>query len=286
MVRRSNIYLNNYLSAGHGLELTNGLFFYADAEMAFRRSVSNYKTGKLVDSLLELDNNEPIAFDPYNAFYGRVKLQYTPRQKYVREPMEKIILGSKWPTFYVEWRKGIPGLFKSKVDFDYLEYGITQQINTGLMGITKYTIKSGNFVTSEDLRLIDFKFIRRGDPLYFSNPHNSFQAMDSTFPVFNRFWEGHLVHDFNGVFLNKIPLLKKLKLREVGGLGFLVSKERTLRYAEAFVGVERAFESPFNPLDKFKLGIYVVASAANKTANPIQFKIGFTTWDKRKNRWF
>jgi hypothetical protein len=118
------------------------------------------------------------------------------------------------------------------------------------------------------------------------NPHRSFQALDSTFPVFKRFWEGHYVHEFNGFFLNRIPLLKKLELREVGGGGFLLAQERNLRYAELFVGVERAFQSPFNPLDKLKLGVYVVGSAANQFRNPVQLKVGFTTWDKRRNRWF
>lgn len=285
-LKRNSFYLNNAFGAGHGLELVNGLFFYTEAEAALRRPVTNYRTGKLADSLLNLEDNQPVTFEPYNAFYGKVRLDYTPRQKYVREPKEKIILGSKWPTFFIEWRKGIPGIIKSEVDFDYVEYGMQQKINTGLTGITNYTVKTGNFFNTRDLRLIDYKFIRRGDPLYFSNPNTTFQAMDSTFAVFNRFWEGHLVHDFNGFFLNKLPLLKKLKLREVGGLGFLVSKETKLRYAEAFVGVERAFQSPFDPLDKFKLGIYVVSSAVNKTANPVQFKVGFTTWNKRRNRWF
>jgi hypothetical protein len=286
MLRPSNFYLNNAFGVGHGLELFNGLFFFTDVELALRRSVSNYKTGKLADDVLDGDENPAVAFEPYNAFYGKVKLEYTPRQKYVREPREKIILGSKWPTFYAEWRKGIPGLLQSKVDFDYIEYGVKQKVNFGLMGIMNYTVKTGNFFNTRDLRLIDYKFIRRGDPLYFSNPNNTFQAMDSTFPVFSRFWESHLVHDFNGFFLNKIPLFKKLKLREVGGAGFIVAKERLLRYAEAFVGVERAFKSPFDPLDKFKLGVYIVSSAVNKTANPVQFKIGFTTWDKRRNKWF
>lgn len=286
MIRRNNIYLNNFLGIGHGLELANGLFLFTDADIAFRRSVANYKMGKLADSILQLDNNQPVPFNSYNAFYGKVRLQYTPLQKYVREPKEKIILGSKLPTFYIEWRKGIPGTFKSEVDFDYLEYGMEQQINSGLIGISKYSLKTGNFTNQRDLRLIDFKFIRRGDPLFFSNPNKSFQSLDSTFPIFDRFWEAHFLHEFNGFFLNKIPLLKKLQLREVGGLGFLLAKERDLRYAEAFVGAERAFQSPFNPLDKFKIGVYVVSSVANKFNNPVQFKISFTTWDKRRNKWF
>lgn len=287
LIKRSNIYLNNEVSVGHKLELVNGLFLSNELGIALRRSVSDYKTGK-VDSLLGtvLDNNQPIPFEPYNALYGKVRLEYTPFQKYRREPLEKVILGSKWPTVYMEWRKGIKNIMASAVDFDYLEFGLQQQLNLGLIGVSKYTVNTGKFLNTNDLRTIDYKFMRRGDPLLFMNPHQAFQALDSTFPVFDRFYEGHLVHEFNGFLLNKIPLLKKLKLREIAGAGFLVTTERNLKYAELFTGIERAFQSPFNPLDKFKIGVYAVSSVANKFSNPIQFKIGFTTWDKRRGKWF
>ncbi|HZH67514.1 MAG TPA: DUF5686 and carboxypeptidase regulatory-like domain-containing protein [Flavisolibacter sp.] len=288
MIKRSNIYLNNEVGIGHGLEIVNGLFLHNELAIALRRSVSNYKTGNLVDSLLGdvLNNNQPVPFEPYNALYGRLRLEYTPFQKYKREPLEKIILGSKWPTVYVEWRKGIKNILGSEVDFDYVELGLQQSVNLGLIGLSNYTVSSGSFLNTAGLRLIDYSFQRRGDPLLFMNPHRSFQALDSTFPVFKRFYEAHLVHEFNGFLLNKIPLLKKLKLREMAGGGFLFTQERNLRYAELFAGIERAFQSPFNPLDKFKVGFYVVGSAANQFRNPIQFKVGFTTWNKRKGKWY
>jgi hypothetical protein len=288
MIKRSNIYLNNEIAVGHGLEIVNGLFLHNEIGVALRRSVSNYKTGNLVDSLVGeyLNNNRPVPFDPYNAVYSTIRLEYTPFQKYRREPMEKIIIGSKWPTAFVEWRKGIRNIIASDVDFDYLEFGLQQEVNLGLLGVSKYTVRTGSFLNTNNLKLIDYHFQRRGDPFLFMNPHRAFQALDSTFPVFNRFYEGHLVHEFNGFLINKIPLLKQLKLREIAGAGFLFTQERNLRYGELFAGVERAFQSPFNPLDKFKIGVYVVTSAANKFTNPIQFKVGFTTWDKRRGRWF
>ncbi|MEJ7681886.1 MAG: DUF5686 family protein [Segetibacter sp.] len=85
----------------------------------------DYKTGSTIDSLFGngLENNNAIAFESYNALYGKIKLEYTPHQRYIREPKEKIILGSKWPTFYTTWRKGISGIFNSKVDFDYWDVG-------------------------------------------------------------------------------------------------------------------------------------------------------------------
>jgi hypothetical protein len=288
MLKRSNIYLKNGLGVGHSFEIINGLYLFTDVNIAFRRSVSDYKTNPKVDSLFGniLENNEAIYFKPYNAMYGQVRLQYTPYQRYIREPKEKIIFGSKWPTFYTQWRKGIPGIINSKVDFDYLEFGIEQEIKLGLTGISSYTIRSGSFISKTDLRLVDYKFERQGDPLLFLNPKEAFQALDSTFPVFNRFYEVHYIHEFNGAIINKIPLLKKLQLREVAGAGFLIAPERNLQYAEGFAGIERVIKWPFNPLTKFKLGVYIVGSAANKFSNPVQFKIGITSWDKIKNKWY
>ncbi len=289
MLKRSNVYLNKGLGFGHNLEIANGLFFYTDVDIAFRRSVSNYKTNHRVDSLFGdiLDNNQAVAFSSYNALYGKVRLEYTPRQRYIREPKEKIILGSSWPTIYALWRKGIPGPFDSKVNFDYLEFGLRQSFRVGILGTSSYTIKTGSFINDKDLRLVDYKFQRKGDPLLFMNPNEAFQSLDSTFPVFHRFYEAHYVHEFNGALLNKIPLFKKLGLREIAGTGFLLAPERNnLRYVEVFTGIERVFKYPFNALGKFKLGAYVSGSAANQFRNPVQFKIGITTWDRKNGKWF
>ncbi len=286
-IKRSSYFLNNYFAIGHGLEVLNGLNIYTEADLALRRSVNGYKTNDKLDSLFKdiLDNNKPVAFDPYNGVYLKGTIRYTPAQRYVREPREKIILGSKWPTFYVTYYKGIPGPIKSETDFDYLEFGLEQKINLGLLGITRYTAKSGSFLRRQNLKLLDYSYQRQGDPFLFMNPDEAFQALDSTFPLFNRFYSSHLVHEFNGALINKIPLLKKLQLREIVGGGFLIAPERNLRYGELFTGVERVFKWPFNPLTKFKLGVYVVTSAANQFKNPVQFKVGLTTWNRRTNKW-
>ncbi len=175
---------------------------------------------------------------------------------------------------------------KSVIDFDYLEFGIRQSAKLGVMGTSSYSFKTGSFLNQKDLRLVDYKYQRRGDPLLFMNPSEAFQSLDSTFATFKQFYEGHYIHEFNGALLNKIPFFKKIGLREIAGAGFLIAPERNLRYAEVFTGVERVFKYPFNQLGKFKLGVYVVGSAANQFRNPVQFKIGITTWDRKKGKWF
>ncbi len=285
VLKRSNIYLNNSIELGHELEIFHGIHLQNKFEVAFRRSVSDYKVGNNADSVFGIPNEPPVEFEAYNATYNEIKLFFTPKLKYMREPKEKIFLGSKWPTFYVTWRKGVPKLFRSKIDFDYLEFGLEQNINLGVTGNTSYIIKTGDFLNRKDLRIIDYKFMREGDPLLFQNPQKAFQALDSTFPVFNRFYQGNLVHEFNGFFINRIPFFKKLKLQEIAGGGFLIAPEKDLRYIEFFAGIERVFKWPFNPLARVKLGVYVVGSLANKFNNPVQFKIGLTTWDRFRNKW-
>jgi hypothetical protein len=284
-LKRSNVYLKEGIEFSHAVELANGFVLRNRFEITGRKSVAGYKTNDKIDSLLgsTFTNNQAVYFPAYNAFYNTIGLDFTPRQKYIREPKEKIILGSKWPTFSVTWRKGIKGFLNSDIDFDYLEFGISQKLKLGLAGESNYSFTSGSFLSKKDLRLVDYKFMRQGDPYLFSNPTKSFQALDSSFSVFRRFYEGHYLHQFHGAILNKIPLLKKLNLLEVAGGGVLFVLERNLKYAELFFGVEKILRFW---RERYKVGGYVVGSVANQFRNPVQFKISIEKFNKRKNSWY
>lgn len=282
LFKRNNIYLKNVLEFEHGLELTNGLVLRNTIEFAERKPLTGLKLSRRFDSLFNFEN-EPIDFKPYNAFYAGIRLEFTPFQMYIREPRQKIILGSRWPTVYGRWRKGIPGIFKSEIDYDYIEFGLYQKLKLGLAGISQYHIYFGQNFFRNELKYIDYKFISRGNPLFFNNPLRSFQAMDSTFPVFRHFYEGHYLHHFNGAVVNKIPLLKKLNILEVAGGGILYVPERNLKYMEGYIGIEKIIRIW---RERFKIGFYAVGSIANKYNNPFQFKIGLDQFNKRTNSWY
>ncbi len=183
------------------------------------------------------------------------------------------------------WRKGLPNLFDSKVNFDYLEFGLEQELKLGLVGISNYSVRTGSFFNTKDLRLVDYKWQRQGDPILFMNPNEAFQALDSTFAVFKRFYQGHYMHEFNGALINKIPLLKNFNCVRWPVAVFYTHPSARFAMPRLWAGIERVFKWPFNTLSKFKLGVYVVGSAANKFNNPVQFKIGITSWDMRTNKW-
>lgn len=282
--QRSNIYEKYSVRLENGLELFNGFYVKHNFEFESRNSIENYKFNTKYDTLFRgtITNNRPIAFEPYNAFYTELKLSYVPQQLYRREPKEKIVLGSKWPTFFITWRKGLPGIFESKTDFDYLEYGVTQRLKLGLVGISEYSFITGSFLSTKKVGIVDYKYMRRGDPILFTEPSKNFQALDSTFPVFKRFYEGHYLHNFNGSIINKIPFFKKLNINEVVGAGVLLLTDTKLQYAEGFAGLEKVF-NVFR--EKIKLGGYVVGSVANKYNNPLQFKIAVQYYNRTTKKW-
>lgn len=280
---RSNYYLKDNLTIGLRRELINGLFISNTVEMGHRRSMHNYITNSYIDSILyDGRESKPIFFEDYTAFFNELELSFTPHQKYIREPHQKLILGSRYPTFYAKWRKGIPGILKSKIQYDYIELGMTQDLNLGTIGITTYNLKYGNFIREGNVEPIDYKFIARGNPFILFNPINSFQAMDSTFALFKGFGEGHLVHEFNGALINKIPFVRRLKLFESAGTGLLLAPERKLAYIEAFAGIEKSFVLFRQPL---KFGVWGVASYANQFKNPLQLKFSIRVYDFQSDTW-
>jgi hypothetical protein len=283
LFNRSNYFLKDNITVGVRRELINGLFISNTVEMGYRRSMHNLKLDGQLDSILfNREVQQPIYFENYAAFFNEFQISYRPAQKYIREPYEKVILGSRYPTFYAKWRKGIPGVFKSIIKYDYLELGATQEINMGTLGLSTYNVKYGNFVSEGNVEAADFKFIARGNPGLFFNPLTSFQAMDSTFALFKGFAEAHYLHQFNGALLNKIPHFHKLKIFESAGAGFLIAPERNLRYIEAFAGLEKRITILKQPI---RLGLWGVASYANQFKNPLQLKFSIRYYNFQRDRW-
>jgi hypothetical protein len=282
LISRSNVYKKNNLSLEHRLEIFNGLFMTNTVEFARRISLYNYKTvNRSLDTLFGRQN-KPIEFDTYDALYNVITFSYTPKQQYIRDRYQKLILGSKYPTFYAKWRFGVPNLLGSKIDFHYIEIGLDKKVNLGTAGIGNLNAYYGNFIQRNKLLLVDYKWVRRGDPYVFFNPERNFQALDSTFAVFKGFYEGHYYHQFNGAIINKIPYAKVTGIVESAGSSFLIVPERNLRYIEFYAGLEKSFKILG---EQFRFGAYAVYSYANTFKQPLQWKFGIRHYNIYTNKW-
>lgn len=261
----------------HDFEIVNGLYLESNLTYSNRRPLpEGTKFIRWFDK--ELNNTEPPEFIQYNAFTADFMLRYTPFQKYMREPKRKVILGSKWPMFYVYYEKGMPKLFGSEVNHDYIRFGTTQTFKIGTLGTSKYHITTGKFLNTKILRAEDMQYHRRGDPILFSNPMYSYQDLDSTLPTQNWYFESHYIHHFNGALINKIPFMKKTRISTVAGGGYLWVPEHNWTHYEIYGGLERVFKFARRRL---RIGGYAVFSDGNHMDPRASFKISFAILDER-----
>lgn len=275
---RDNFIVRTMGSLYHEFEVFNGMYLESTLTYTHRKPVpENTRFIRWFDKALDNDIPPPD-FISYNALIADFMLRYTPGQKYMREPKKKVILGSKWPTFYVSYEKGIGGFLKSEVNHDYITLGVSQTFNIFTLGTSQYHLKTGKFLNTEILRPEDVQYHRRGDPLLFSHPMYSYQALDSTLPTRDWYFESHYIHHFNGALLNKIPFMKKARITEVFGGGFLWVPEHEWVHYEVYGGLERIFKFAKRRL---RIGAYGVFSDGNNMKPRGSFKISFAILDER-----
>ncbi len=280
IARRSNFYQNNFVEIRHRTELFNGFYINTQAYYEKRSDLSNYKFGELGDRIFK---NNTLEFFPTSYMYKTsFGLEYTPRQLYLREPNQKQILGSKFPTFSVNLDKAwqVPG--KNNNVFAYLSASVRQTFNVGIIGTSEYRIHVGKFLDTTKLAVMDYKYMRGGDNYFFSPSMYTYQLIPKTFPVFSWYFESHYVHQFNGFLTSKIPLFNKTKIREVAGAGFLYVPERKYQYSEVFFGLNRVFKIG---REMIRLGSYYVVAQSNDFGIRSGFKFSIEPYNQNRNTW-
>ncbi len=277
--KRDNFIESTEAQINHFYEIANGLYLNANFSMSERRSLEGYK---FIDLDEVLPNNDPDKFQTYQAAITTFELRYTPFQKYMREPKRKVVLGSKWPTLYAYYEKGIPKIFGSDVDHDYITAGIIQTFKIGTIGTSSYHVKSGMFLSAKSLKDADQKFHRRSDPIFFSNPLHSLQSLDTLLPTQKAYLEAHFVHHDNGSIINKIPFMKKTRIGLVFGVSALYVPEHNWQHYEMFAGLERTFKLARRRL---RIGVYGVLSDGNQIAPRPGLKVSFDIMSRRNMKW-
>ncbi|MFZ4058615.1 MAG: DUF5686 family protein, partial [Ferruginibacter sp.] len=178
-------------------------------------------------------------FNRYQAMLFGFDLSFKPGQRYIQFPYSKVAIGSKYPTFTLNYTKGIKGLLGSDVNFDKWKFTITDDKNLRIAGLMKYKIALGGFLNRKSVFIHDYQHFNGNLTTAASEYVNSFQLAsyyaNSTNASF--YMLGHVEHHFNGLLTNKIPFFNRLNWNLVAGSNaFYVNKNSN--YIEVFAGIE------------------------------------------------
>lgn len=119
----------------------------------------------------------------------------------------------RFPVFYLSYTKGVKGLWNSEFDFDKLQFYYKQRFQIGGLGKLKYTVELGKTFKSVPLSLLDV-VPGNQSPLRVAR---TFDLLDYYEFVSDKYASLHLEHNFNGRLFSRVPLLRKLNLREIIG---------------------------------------------------------------------
>jgi hypothetical protein len=175
------------------------------------------------------------------------------QEKFISGEFERVSLGAKYPIIELNYTYGAPGLFDSQFEFHRLQFGVRHWFNIMSLGWSKYAVETGKIWGSLPYPLLK---IHPGNETYWYD-ESAFNLMNYYEFVSDQYISFYYTHHFVGFFLNKVPLMRKLKWREVAQVKGVIGNvtKRNLEYSslppgtfttgkpyfEAGLGIENIF---------------------------------------------
>ncbi len=169
------------------------------------------------------------------------------RERYLYGEFERTSLGTRYPVLELLYGYGIPGFPDSDVEYHRLQLKIKHWFNVFNIGWSKYIFESGKIWGTLPY---PFLKIHEGNETFFFYPEagnimNYYEFISDTYASL------YYTHHFDGLFLNRVPLMRKLKWREVihGRAAWGTMTEANKEYS--------VFPAGSGPLDKpyFEAGV-------------------------------
>lgn len=138
---------------------------------------------------------------------------YTPNRKTIGFGVERNEVTDVYSTLFLNYSKGIKGLFNSDFDYQKVQFYYRQPMLIGGLGRMFTTFEVGKTFGEVPLGLLN---VVPGNQSYFTI-ENTYSLLDYYEFVTDTYASLHVEHNFNGKFFSRIPLFRKLNLREIVG---------------------------------------------------------------------
>ena len=188
------------------------------------------------------------------SFEVRNQIMYTKEEKFLNGQFDRTSLGSKYPILSLTHTWGIKGVLGSEFNFHRLDFIYDHRPRVGMFGRIQYSIYAGKIFGTVPYPFLQ---IHPGNETLFLQ-RTGFNLM-TYYEFISDEWVGfNFEHRLQGFLMDRIPLIKKLKLRAVYNAKMVIgnynskhdaslllpsySNRLTKPYAEVGVGIENIFK--------------------------------------------
>ena len=177
------------------------------------------------------------------------------KEKFISGEFERVSAGSKYPVVQLDLTAGVPNVLGSEYTYYKVRLRVSDRIRIQPLGFTDYRVDLGQIWGNAPYPFLE---VHQGSQTY-ALDQLAFNMMDIFEFASDRYMYLFLDHHFEGFFLNKIPLIRKLKWREVCTMKSVIGDMKTSNrllldypggsdprifrpYMEAGVAVENIFK--------------------------------------------
>ena len=145
------------------------------------------------------------------------ELRWAPHEQFYQGKVYRIPLFNQYPIFKLRYIAGIKGLLGGEYNYHNLNLSIFKRVYFGQLGYADIATEGGYIFGKLPYPLLT---IHRANQTY-AYQLNSFNLMNNLEFISDHYASANMDYYFNGFIFNKVPLLKKLKLREVASAKIL-----------------------------------------------------------------
>ncbi len=133
------------------------------------------------------------------------------KEKYASGDFTRISLGTKYPTLELHLAAGLPKLAQSEYGYRKVVVHVYKRLQLGTLGWTRINAEAGRIWGDLPYPLL---ILHSGNETFYYDDL-AFNTMNYFEFISDRYAQLFVEHHFEGLFFNRIPLLRRLKWREV-----------------------------------------------------------------------
>ena len=149
-------------------------------------------------------------------------LRWAPHEVFFQRNLERTPVVNEYPVINLRYRMGLKGPFDGEYNFHALQLAVSKRLFLSQLGQADINLTTGYIFGTSPFPLLDVPYASRTYAL----AQDAYMLMNDLEFVSDQYLKLHVEHRLHGFVLNKVPLLKRLRMREVVGFKLLYGNVR------------------------------------------------------------
>lgn len=177
--------------------------------------------------------------------------RFSYKEKFVGTGFDRFSLGSRFPTLEIQFSSGLKGFLEGEFEYQKMIVVLKDKFRFGTFGFLDWRLEAGKYWGTIPFPLLE---LHNGNESLFYD-YLAFNLMNFFEFASDEYASAMLTHHFDGFFLNKIPLFRKLKWREVASGKAVMGRLDREKHSQALSLPENMFTLEQEPYVEASVGI-------------------------------